>query len=160
MAIHKLLVDDFQDESFILLGIHCSLHDFRVAYLLNTALNINLKRNPNDLDYKYTSASFAIYEWQDKGRQVTWNLVANICKKEEEALTSSGLLFKNNQRIIKHYNLLPEHKTVNYLLKIENDFNTVNEKLIINKILAIPQIVTVYEIATDNLKSSSNLIFN
>jgi hypothetical protein len=160
MAVHKLFVDDFQDESFILLGIHCSLQDFRLAYLINNALQINLERKPNDLDYKYTSAFFAIYEWEDKSQQVVWNLVANICKKEEEALTSSGLLFNNNQRIIKEYNLLPEHKTVNFLLKIENDFNTVNEKLIINKILAIPQIVTVYQIVTDNLKSSSNLIFN
>jgi len=159
MAVHKLLVDDFQDESFILLGIHCSLHDFRVAYLLNQALNINLKRKNKDLDYNYTSSSYAIYEWLDRSQQITWNLVANICKKEEEVIISSGL-FKNNQRILKQYNLLPEYKTVNYLLKIENDFNSVNEKLIINNILAIPQIVTVYKIATENLKSSSNLIFD
>lgn len=160
MAVHKLLVDDFQDDCFILLAIHCSVEDYRLAYLLNKELQINLQRNPKDLDYKYTSASYAIYEWEDEKQQVTWNLVSNICKKEEETLTSTGTLFENPQRIVRQYNLVPEYKKVNFLLKIENDFNAVNERLIIDKIQKIPQIITVYGIATENLKSSNNLIFN
>ena len=160
MALHKLLVDDFQDDCFILLAIHCSIEDYRLAYLLNKELHINLQRNPKDLDYQYTAASYAIYEWEDKKQQVTWNLVANICKKEEETLTSTGTLFENPQRIVRHYNLVPEYKKVNFLLKIENDFNAVNERLIIDKIQKIPQVITVYGILTENLKSSNNLIFN
>ena len=160
MAVHKLLVDDFQDDCFILLAIHCSIEDYRLAYLLNKKLQINLQRNPKDVDYKYTSASYSIYEWEDETQQATWNLVSNICKKEEETLTSTGTLFDNPQRIIRQYNLIPEYKKANFLLKIENDFNTINERLIINKIQSIPQIITVYSIATENLKSSNNLIFN
>jgi hypothetical protein len=44
MALHKLLEDDFDDDAYSLLAIHCDSDDFRLAYLLNQYLNINLKR--------------------------------------------------------------------------------------------------------------------
>jgi hypothetical protein len=67
MALHKLLVDDFIDTTYSLMAIHCTLEDYRVAYLLNQYLQIKLKRNPQDLDFKYVAASYPIYEWEDKG---------------------------------------------------------------------------------------------
>jgi len=82
MALHKLLVDDFYDTSFALLAIHCRLEDYRLAYLLNKQLGLNLKRKPQDLDYKYFAASYSIYEWDDITLDTTWNLVSNICKVE------------------------------------------------------------------------------
>ena len=95
MALHKLLVDDFYDASFSLLAIHCRLEDYRLAYLLNTYLELNLERKAQDLDYNYFAASFSIYEWEDTKLDIVWNLVSNICKKEEAALQSSGSLFEN-----------------------------------------------------------------
>ena len=38
MAVHKLLVDDFEDESYALLAIHCDVEDYRLAYFLNQTL--------------------------------------------------------------------------------------------------------------------------
>ena len=58
MALHKLHVDDFYDDSFSLIAIHCSLEDYRLAYLLNKHLNISLVRKPQDLDYKYFAATY------------------------------------------------------------------------------------------------------
>ena len=52
MALHRLQVDDFYDESFKLLAIHCRLEDYRLAYLLNKNLNLNLKRKDEDLDFE------------------------------------------------------------------------------------------------------------
>ena len=66
MAFHKLLVDDFYDTSFALIAIHCRLEDYRLAYLLNKHLKLNLKRREHDLDYNYFDASFAIFEWQNE----------------------------------------------------------------------------------------------
>ena len=60
MALHRLLVDDFDVETYSLFAIHCTLDDYRVAYLLNKQLQINLKRKPHDLDVHYTSSSFSI----------------------------------------------------------------------------------------------------
>ena len=160
MALHKLLVDDFSDENYSLLAIHCTIEDYRVAYLLNQYLNINLVRKAQDLDFKYIAASYSFYEWEDKNQLVTWNLVSNVCKKEEDSLTSTGSLFKSQNKIIRTHNLIPEYKKVNYLLKIYNDGNFINEKTIIHKIQEIPQIAAVYSIDVTQLKSKDNLIFN
>lgn len=159
MATHKLLVDDFCDTTFSLLAIHCRLEDYRLAYLLNKFLGLNLSRMPQDLDYKYFAASYSVYEWYDKENEIDWNLISNVCKKEEDALQSSGSLFKTQHKILKTYHLIPELKNVDYLIKISNETQQLNEKLVLNKIQAIPQIVTSYSIDTENLKSKDNLIF-
>jgi len=160
MALHKLLVDDFYDDTYALFAIHCTIEDYRVAYLLNQNLQINLKRKPQDLDFKNAAVSYSIYEWEDKNQQMTWNLVSNVCKKEEDSETEKGSLFKAKSRVLRTYNLIPEYQKVNYLLKIDNDGNTINEKTIIHKIQKISQIAAVYSIDVMQLKSKDNLIFN
>lgn len=159
MALHKLLVDDFYDTSFSLLAIHCGLDDYRMAYLLNKHLGLNLSRMPRDLDYKYLASSYSIYEWYNKENEISWNLISNVCKKEEDSLQSSGSLFVSQNKVLKTYHLLPEHKNVDYLIKITNETQYFNEKLVLSKIQSIPQIVTSYAIDTEKLKSKDNLIF-
>ncbi len=159
MALHKLLVDDFYDASFSLLAIHCRLEDYRLAYLLNKYLNLNLSRQPQDLDYKYFAASYSIYEWNDEEHFTTWHMVSNVCKKEEDSLQSSGSLFSINEKVLKTYHLLPELKNVDYLIKISNDDRYFDEKDMLEKIQTIPQIITTYTIDVDQLKSKENLIF-
>ena len=159
MATHKLLVDDFYDTSFSLLAIHCGLEDYRMAYLLNKQLGLNLSRMPRDLDYKYFAASYSVYEWYNNESQISWNLISNVCKKEEDSLQSSGSLFTLQNKVLKTYHLLPEYKNVDYLIKISNDTQYFNEKVILGKIQSIPQIITSYSIDTDKLKSKENLIF-
>ncbi len=159
MALHKLLVDDYYDSSFTLLAIHCNLEDYRLAYLINKHLGLNLSRLPKDLDYKYLAASYSVYEWYNSENEVSWNLISNVCKKEEDSLQSSGSLFTSQNRILKTFHLLPEYKNVDYLLKITNDAQYLNEKVILSKIQSIPQIVTSYSIDADGLKSKDNLIF-
>lgn len=160
MALHKLFVDDFNDDIYSLLAIHCTLEDYRVAYLLNQYVHINLIRKPQDLDFKYVASSYSIYEWEDKNHQTTWNLVSNVCIKEEESLVSTGSLFNTQSKIRRTHNLIPELKKVNYLLKINNGGNFINEKSIIQKIQKISQIAVVYSIDVLQLKSKDNLIFN
>ena len=43
MAVYKLLDDDFDNDDYLLLAIHCAIDDYRLAYLLNQYLYINLK---------------------------------------------------------------------------------------------------------------------
>lgn len=159
MALHKLLVDDFYDTSFSLLAIHCGLEDYRLAYLLNKYLGLNLSRMDRDLDYKYFAASYSVYEWYNNENEISWNLISNVCKKEEDGLQSSGSLFTGQNKVLKTYHLLPEHKNVDYVIKITNDTQQLNEKIILNKIQSIPQVVTSYSIDIEKLKSKDNLIF-
>lgn len=158
MALHKLLVDDFYDASYSLLAVHCRLEDYRLAYLLNKYLNLNLTRQPQDLDYKYFAATYPIYEWVDEKLFTTWHMVANVCKKEEDSLQSSGSLF-SSEKVLKTYHFLPELKNVDFLIKITNEDRYLDEKDILEKIQAIPQVITTYTIHIDQLKSKDNLIF-
>jgi hypothetical protein len=160
MALHKLLVDDFYDASFSLFAIHCRLEDYRLAYLLNKYLQLNLQRKEHDLDYNYFDASFAIFEWENEKIDRVWNLVSNVSKKEEVALQSSGSLFDNQATVTRTVNLLPELKTVDYLIKVSNEDRHFNEKLILNQIQTIPQVITTYSVNIDQLKSKENLIFD
>lgn len=160
MALHKLVVDDFYDASFSLLAIHCRLEDYRLAYLLNKHLGLNLKRKSQDLDYNYFDASFSIYEWENIKLDTIWNLVSNICKKEEAGLQSSGSLFENPTNVTRTVNLLPELKTVDYLIKVSNEHKQFNEKLILNSIQSIPQVITTYSVDIDQIKSKDHLIFD
>jgi len=83
--MHKLVVDDFYDESFKLIAVHCRLEDYRLAYLLNKHLNLNLRRQKDDLDFEYFKSSYSIFQWDNASQYVTWHLVTNVCKKEENA---------------------------------------------------------------------------
>jgi len=159
MALHKLLLDDIEDVSYSLLAIHCTMEDFRVAYLLNKYLKISLKRREEDLDFAFKKASFSLFEWKDEEKMITWNFISNVCKVEEDGILNTESLFKVPNKIIRTHNLIPEYKRVNYFLKIFNDGNFINEKSIIANIQKIPHIVTVYSLDASRLKSKDNLIF-
>lgn len=161
MAIKKLSLDDFFDDaSYTLIGIHTYLEDYRLAYLLNSKLNIQFKRKKKDLDFS-NQACYSIYEWEDSKQLVTWNLVSNMCKIESANTIIDNSLFIDSEKIIETYYLLPELKKVNYLLKINDDQLPTNKSLkIINSIQEIAQVVTAYQITLEQLKSKNNLIFN
>ncbi|OEK09581.1 hypothetical protein A8C32_12825 [Flavivirga aquatica] len=161
MAVHKLVLDDAFDEVlYTLIAIHCTLEDYRLAYLLNKNLGIALARKESDLDYNEGNVSHSIYDWEDEKQLITWSLVSNICKTETIQKIDYKSLFDTQEKITKTYYLLPEYKTVNYFLKIESEFSFSKEKHILNDVLKIPQIVTAYSIDSSQLKSKENLIFS
>ena len=112
MALHKLLVDDFYDDTYSLFAIHCTIEDYRVAYLLNQYLQINLKRNSQDLDINNATLSYSLYEWEDKNQQMTWNLVSNVCRKEENSETGTGSLSPFGSRDIRSKRTIPPAKLI------------------------------------------------
>lgn len=159
MALHKLQVGDFDDDAYKLIAIHCRLEDYRLAYLLNKTLNLNLKRKAEDLDFEYLKASYSIFEWSNEAQYVTWNLISNVCKKEEAGLYSTGTLFDTNEKVLKTFHLIPEYKKVDYFLKISEEILNVDEKSILNQLQVIPQIITSYAVNPLKIKSKDHLIF-
>ncbi|MGH1385005.1 IPExxxVDY family protein [Kordia sp.] len=160
MAIHKLFEDDFEEDNYTLIAIHCSAEDYRLAYLLNSNLNLKLARKQEDLDYNYMEASFSIYEWDDEKNFVTWNLVTNTSRKEVERIASAGSLFSEQQgkRTVSKY-LIPERKKVDYFVKISTESHLKSPKIIVSKINAIAEVITAYILDANQLKSKNNLIF-
>lgn len=159
MALHKLQVDDFYDDDYKLIAIHGRLEDYRLAYLLNKHLGLKLVRKEKDIDFEYLKSSYSIFEWDNETEYVMWNLISNMCKKEEDGLSSTGTLFNKSEKILKTFNLITEYKKVDYFIKISGEIQNVNEKLILNKLQAIPQIVTSYTVDPLKIKSKDHLIF-
>ena len=158
--MRKLILEDFlEDIDYALIGIHCSIEDYRLAYLLNQYLGLNLKRKASDLEYNDTS-SYSIFEWENDKQLTIWNLVSNICEIEVKDAIDTDSLFINDERFTKTKHLIPEYKKVNFILKISEIPNPNIEKRILNKILSIPQVMTAYSIDATQLKTTDNLIFN
>jgi hypothetical protein len=162
LATKRLLLDEFlEEESFSLIGIHCTIEDYRLAYLLNNALGIKLIRLDDDINIENEETTFSLFECKDDTQFKTWNLVSNSSKvvsnKKQDHL---DLLFDFSQTTTKTHHLVPEYSKANYLLKINNECHTKKEKLILEKILKIDQVITAYSIATESLKSKDQLIFN
>jgi hypothetical protein len=160
MAMHKLLVDDFCDTAFSLIAVHCRLEDYRMAYLINKYLNLKLKRCQLDLDVNNFSSSYAVYEWEEAEVYTSWHLISNVCRKEEDALQSSGSLFQEQQKILKTYHLIPELKKVDFLLKIQSEALEVNERKIVSGLQQIPQVITAYSVTQESIKTKDCLIIN
>jgi len=159
MGTRKLILEDFyEDHSFTLIGIHCTIEDYRLGYLLNKALSLNLKRLPKDLENN-KNTTYSIFEWEDQFLFNIWHLVANNCKIETKII-SVNTLFNHPQNEVKVYPLVSEHKRANYLLKTSDKLTDRKTEILLKKILDIPQIITAYTIESSKLKSKDNLIFN
>lgn len=160
MAVHKLSLEDFfEEEPYALFGIHCTIDDYRLAYLINRYLDIGLKRKTKDLDFR-SNQSYAIFEWDDEKMQSSWNLVSNICRLEVEDESQAVSLFSAQTKVVKPFYLVPEYKKVNYILKVKGLSESTKEKLLLDKIQKIPQVVTAYSLDSDKIKLKHHLIFD
>jgi len=157
MAIHKIQISDFILDDYELIAIHSTLEDYKLAFLLNSVLDIRLQKNNSNIEIAIQEgkSSFSNFLYNDKKNDVVWNLIVNkttILSSKSKA----SELFDNVE--IKVF-LLPEYKKADYLLKIENIDHDFDEDEMIEKMLSIKNITTVYTIDTNNLKSKNNLIF-
>lgn len=160
MAVHKLILDDvFNEVSHTLIAIHCSIDDYRLAYLLNKHLGISLARQDDDIDVNVDQSAYSVFEWKDERQLTTWNLVSNACKTEIFQENIGKSLFDLQEKITRVTYLIPEHKAVNYFLKIDSEFSTNKEKYILQSIKSIPKVATAFSVDINKLKSKENLIF-
>lgn len=160
MAVHKLLVDDFENANYSLLAIHSDIEDYRLAYFLNQYLAIRLVRTKEDLDFTNSTASFSVFEWNDNALQTSWHLIKNNCLVENSAPISMGLFAESKDRTWTVQSLLSDHAAVDYFLKIDNGGRIINEKEVLNTIQNISKISTAYRVDVLQLKSKEHLIFN
>ena len=156
MANLKLTLDDFESNDFELLAIHTNLKDFKLSFLINLKLNVLLAKNDNEITIKSNAGTgkFSRFSYDDFNQDITWELIKNQTN------------FNSNKQNVGFFtedsitmNLIPELKTTDYLLKIDNVEANFKSEEIIKNISTIPNISTVYKVETNNLKSINNLIF-
>jgi hypothetical protein len=164
MAIHKLQLDITEDlDPYALLAIHCTQPPFKLAFMINKKLGINLKRLPEDLVVfnKGESVSFALFEYCDQTSDRLINLVANTSRsiQEESNQNQADLFGSTAQPSIKINHLLPEFKQADYFVKISSPTNNGSENVIVSRINEIAQVITAYVVDLPLVKNKANLIF-
>ncbi|MFN2261152.1 MAG: IPExxxVDY family protein [Psychroflexus sp.] len=162
MAKHKtLLMDDFEISNFKLIGIHVSLEAYKLAFLINKHLAINFERMNDDLDFKFgeIKANFPIFHYYNKTWDAKSYLISNVFKYEEQKPKTANVLFDAYpEERIKH--LIPEYPKVDFLMKINDDLDIFDIKIIIDDLLKIKQISTAFQIEQNKLKHPENLILD
>lgn len=152
MGTSMRIFEDLYEEEFDLVGIHTGMEDFALAFALNRVFKIRLQRTTKDIEFT-PRINYPCFEWKDELLDRNWMLFVNSCITSQQ--TKPNGLFPDEPSYTMH-SLIPEHKEVNYLLKIDEGQGT-NE--LIQEIKAIPKIITAYAITTDKLKSKPNLIY-
>jgi hypothetical protein len=155
MQIHSLGLDVFEEE-YSLIGIHTTLEDYKLAYLLNEKLGIKLSKSREDLEFEEISsqASFSIFDYVDKEYDYEYFLIANSAKIETHIKPNELLLSSE----LKTY-LISEKKKVDFFIKISGSFNNNFTLQIVKKIKEINTIITSYSIDKNSLKSKDFLTF-
>jgi hypothetical protein len=162
MAIHRLLIDDFVTIDYKLIAIHSSLEDHRLAYFMNRELSILLEKSPNDIwvTINEGESCFSRFIFEDPGNDSAWNLIQNRNRVTSMQSDTTTSLFEDTGLPIEtSVFLMPELKTVDYVLKIENMPASFEPDNVVEKLLTIKQIATAYTIDHKKLKSKNNLIF-
>jgi len=159
MLSHKLMLDEVE-EDYLLLAIHSSLEEYKIAYYLNRHLQINFSRARQDLDFNHgaVQALYPLYLFKEPAKYRTYYLIRNKFAGPVKKVISSGSLFTEEEVSSKNSYLIPEHKDVDYFLKIDEDIDAPDLEKMINQIASIPNIQTIYEVDHTQLKSRNNLI--
>lgn len=162
MAQHKLQLDDDFKENYSLIAIHCSEEAYKMAYILNKFVGLRLRRRKEDLELsnKGRDALFSLFEFEDDVQYTTYYLVANKCRTEITYSQGSSSLFIDDMPETVVSYLLPEHKRVDYFLKIESDLEIIPLRRLVFEINEIKEVISAYTINSEELKSESNLIFD
>lgn len=135
----KFTLNIEEEYDFSLIGISCHAKDFRLCFELNKLLEIDLTR-AKDLEIisRNTTGNYALFEYIDEDNFLDYYLISNRGEK--------GFL-------------IPEHKTIDFLLQLKGATNEELEEELISKICSLSIVLTAYQIDVDSLKSKQNLIF-
>jgi len=152
----KVITLDYEYEhDYILIGINSTLEDYRLAYLLNNDLRINLEREPKDLDFSNKNCTFTLYNYYCEKTYSSWSLLANRHIFVSNTLEENNL-FREESKISY---LINEKKELDYFLKIIGDFDDNSLKELSEKINKIKGVITSYPVNPLTLKSKDFLIF-
>ena len=160
MPAPKIVLNEVFEEPFILLAIHSSMEEYRMAYILNRQLGLRLERSREDVDLqeKGVKSLFPLYGFDNIQEYCQFYLVSNVSRTRIASEKAEILLFQQENDYKKTF-LLPEFQKVDYFLKIQGDLPQKIETVLLPKIKEIPQVSTAYPIEHARIKSKENLIF-
>jgi hypothetical protein len=152
MQTHSLSLDILSDDEYFLIGIHTTLEDYKLAFLLNKNLGTSFSKLKEGLYFEKTS--FSLFNYSNKKYDFEWFLLANSAKRENQTESNKLLLIAET----KMY-LIAEKKKVDFFIKISGSVQYSFVLETIDKIKKIDQVITSYSIDKNTLKSKDFLIF-
>ncbi|MFN8255333.1 MAG: IPExxxVDY family protein [Bacteroidales bacterium] len=122
------------EADFRLIGIASHLSDYKISWLFNEELHFRLSKS-DDLVISLASKSgiqkFSTFKYE----------------------IESGALFTLISNRSEHAILVKDHKNLDYILKVEGTISASEISVLISKIKKLKNILTVFEIETNTLKS-------
>ena len=151
---------DEVDAKFIL-AIYSGLPSYRLAFLINTCLFSQLKRE-KDLDF-YKDVKFPYFFFEDEVLQIEYRLIKNktsqISTKEPVVASPLNSLFNESTAVEETFYVLPEYKEVDYFLVLDGEFGDDQLAHIEQEITKLEEILSAYYIPFENIKSKTHLTF-
>jgi hypothetical protein len=159
MKKRRFNLSDFDICDFKLIGLHSQHESHKIAYFINHALGTNFTRLKYDLELLINGKSmhFPVFEFFSQEWDTKSYLICNKLELTEKVESSN--LFETED-YISHQFLLEDYKRVDYLLKIEDELNIFDPKLITDKLIKMHQISMAYAIDTNALKHPEHLILD
>lgn len=156
---YHLTLDEV-DAKFIL-AIYSGLPSYRLAFLINTCLFSQLKRE-KDLDF-YKDVKFPYFFFEDEVLQIEYRLIKNktsqINTKEPVEASPLNSLFNESTAVEETFYVLPEYKEVDYFLVLDGEFGDDQLAHIEQEITKLEEILSAYYIPFENIKSKTHLTF-
>ena len=160
MQPHKLVLDTIYEDNFALIGIHCSLEPYRLAFFINKFAKLKLRRiNDVALVREKQEVQVPLFCFEDDKSSIVYYLVPNKFKIMASKEAENNLF--NFQALAQTTNvLLPSQKNTDFFLKIETDGYTASLKKLLIRLNSIKYIVTAYDIDPKSVKELDQLVFN
>jgi hypothetical protein len=149
----KIVLTDFADYNFILIGISSHDEDFRVCWHLNKLLTVDFNRMPDvDILHPKTGlqSTFPMFQFISRQEDPMGNDELPLSEKEELIADEMDITF----------NLIPEQSKMDFFLMIKGEaaYHFNNDELV-KQIRNLPCVMAAFKIEPESLKSKDNLIF-
>ncbi len=147
---------EWKEEPFLLFGLRSNWESFRLAFHLNRALQIRLRRAAMDLDCYHegwgAQACYPRYAYFDEVQCRHWALVENRARIQQAA--AAGLFEADACQVY----LIPERKEIDCFLKVVQAEESAG-RAILSRMASMGGLQLAVEIDAEQLKSKRNLIF-
>lgn len=165
-VLHRLDYDENHDD-VLLIAIKSNMSDYKMAYHINQTVGLKLQKPlRKDIVSENTSVSevdkFHYFTYKDLDNHLVWWLIENKYIQSVDESNDGKTLFDNEaDRFDSTEYLVPEWKSIDFFLLVENTDVFFDEDELLSKLESINNISTQFVIdrTTLSTKSQQNLIF-
>lgn len=165
-VIHRLDYDE-NHYDVLLIALKSNMPDYKMAFLINQTIGLKLQKPiRKDIVSKKTSTikvdKFHYFNYKDIDNHLVWWLIENKYIRSRDESNKDKTLFDNETDIFDATEyLVPEWKSIDFFLLVENIDDFFDEEELLSKLESINKISTQFIVdrTTLSTKSQQNLIF-